>query len=134
MSSSLMRRGRAFALLSLLGLAACTALLNTSADQCGSDADCKKFSATAVCQVGVCVDNAASNEAGTEGGMVVTDGSAPDGSSNLPDGCTPKTPVTQNDYLNETCTNATCIPFDNCARLGVCDGSLPALIVPDGGF
>jgi hypothetical protein len=135
MSPSFLRRGRAVAfLLLIVPAAACSLLLNTKADQCGSDADCKKLSATAVCQVNVCVDNGASTEAGTvEAGS--TDGSVlPDGAPLGDAGCTPKVPDAQTDYLNETCTNAVCIPFDNCARLGVCDGSLPALIVPDGGF
>lgn len=134
MTLSLLRRGRAAALLLLLGLAACSALLNTSADQCGSDADCKRFSATAVCQVGVCVDST-SAEAGTvDGAIPATDGSLPDSAPPVDAGCMPSAHDAQTDFLNETCTNAVCIPFDNCARLGVCDGSLPDLIVPDGGF
>ncbi len=134
MISLLMRRGRSAGLLLLLGMAACTALLNTKADQCGSDADCTKFSATAVCQVGVCVDLTATDGAALDGQVKSDGGNLPDGNSGLPDGCVPKVPVSQGDFLNEKCTNASCIPFDNCARLGVCDGSLPPLVIPDGGF
>ena len=53
-----LRRGRALVLgLLLIPAAACSVLLNTSADQCSNDGDCKKLSAGAVCQSGVCVDD-----------------------------------------------------------------------------
>ena len=134
---SKMKRGRALALaLFLAPVAACSVLLNTSADQCSTNADCAKLSATAVCQSGVCVDNATSGgDGGAQDGAAPSDGSVTDGATVTDAGCTPKVPVSQSDFLNEKCTNATCIPFDNCARLGLCDGgSLPALIVPDGGL
>ena len=39
--------------------------------------------------------------------------------------------MTQSDYLN-ACSTAACVPFDNCARLGMCDPKtqLPATIDP----
>lgn len=134
MNPKALKRGRAIAfLLLLLPAAACSLIANTKGDQCSSDADCKKLSQTAVCQSGVCVDNSLS---GADGGPGLTDGGSGVGEGGkLPDGgCIPKVPVSQSDYLNEKCTNSSCIPFDNCARIGVCDGSLPPLIVPDGGF
>jgi hypothetical protein len=134
MSPKILRRGRVIAFVLLLSPAACSVLLNTKAEQCSSDADCKKFSSTAVCQATVCVDPAATEAGITDGSTVLPDGTLPDGAPIGDAGCKPKTPVTQSDFLNEKCTNATCIPFDNCARLGVCDGSLPPLGVPDGGF
>jgi hypothetical protein len=50
--------------------------------------------------------------------------------------CTPPETARSNfELLNEPCTNATCVPFDNCARLGMCgDAAMPNLISPpDGG-
>ena len=93
---------------------ACSLVVSNDTSQCSSNADCTL--AGYVCQANVCVSQAV---AAADGG---------------PTNCTPKTPVTQLDILNEPCTNSTCIDFD-CARIGLCnDASLPALIPPgDGG-
>jgi hypothetical protein len=121
---------------------ACSALLDTKSDQCATNGDCAHFSATAVCQSGVCVEADISNGAdgavadgssvpGTDAGM---DGTVTPVTDAGEAGCTPKVPTTQTDYLNEKCTTSVCFPFDNCARLGVCDGSLPPTLTPDGGL
>lgn len=106
----------------LVILGACTFISRTDVDQCTGNADCARFGAGFTCTSGVCISG------GDGGGSL--DGRAPDG------GCLPKEPKTSDpDFLNEKCTNATCIPFDNCARLGICDDAgLPELIAPpDGG-
>lgn len=114
--------------LAFLGVAlfvgtACSLIVDTDADQCTSDGDCAGF-ALAVCRSGVCVSLT----------TIPDSGFGPDGAP-LDAGCTPKVPVTQEDILNEPCTSSQCIDFDNCARLGMCDGgALPALVAPpDGG-
>jgi len=106
-----------------LGMTACSLLVNTNKDQCSADADCAS-SAGAVCREGVCVLASSLPEAGAD---------APSDGPNGPDGdagCTPKVPTSDPDFLNEKCTNAQCIDFDNCTRLGVCDGGLPPLVTP----
>lgn len=110
-------------------LTACTAILNQSADQCSKDADCAAFGAEFTCNQGLCRSPGSSSSGGSSG-TVDPDASTPDS------GCVPTPNKTRNaDFYNEKCTNASCIPFDNCTRLGVCDGgALPALISPpDGG-
>lgn len=103
--------------------AACSAILDTNADQCSSDGDCARFSGR-VCRDGVCVLGAAT----------LPDGAAGDGGDAGEAGaCVPKVPSSQDDFLNEPCTNAQCIPFDDCARTGVCDAALPALLDPPEG-
>ena len=108
-------------------LAACSLIVDKEANQCASNADC---TSGAACVDGVCVGGAANAEAGADAlveGAVEGGGDAD---------CIPKVPVSQEDFLNEKCTTATCIDFDNCARLGICDGgALPALVdPPEGGF
>ena len=129
-----MRKPTPFWLLSLAGmLTACTAILNQGADQCSADTDCVRFGAQYTCSQGLCRDpNAPSSSSGSGG---ASSGNQPDGSTTEDGGCVP-TPKTRNaDFYNESCTNASCVPFDNCARLGLCDGAaLPALVSPpDGG-
>jgi hypothetical protein len=112
--------------------AACSVLIDTEKEQCKTDADCTRFG-DAVCSVGVCVSSSATLPDGsTPDGSTPPDGAAPDAGDAR---CTPKPPQSQSDFLNESCTNSQCIPFDNCARAGVCDGGpLPPLIdPPDGG-
>ena len=88
----------------------CTFLVDRSA-QCKTDADCTRFGGHPFCQGGVCV---------------------PSGLG--PDGCVYGTPQQQSDYLN-ACTTASCQPFDNCARLGMCgaDVAPPSTIDPSNG-
>ena len=95
---------------------ACSLVTSNDTVQCSNDGECSQ--AGYVCRSNVCVTAAAA--ASVDGG-----GTA----------CTPKTPTNQLDILNEPCTNATCIQFDDCARVGLCaDASLPALLPPgDGG-
>lgn len=97
---------------------ACSLVVNNDTEQCSTDGDCRGYAADAVCRSNVCVSPGAAAQ--IDGG---------------PSACTPKVPVTQLDILNEPCTNASCIPFDDCARAGLCaDASLPALLPPgDGG-
>ena len=107
----------------LLVLTACSLIVDTNGDQCTSDADCAGFSRS-VCTSGVCSI--------TPGGGLGPDGAplGADGSSS----CKPKVPESQSDFLNEPCTGSQCFPFDDCERIGICDGGLPALAAPpDGG-
>jgi hypothetical protein len=95
--------------------AACSVLVDRSATQCQTDNDCAHFGAHPTCQAGVCV------------------------SSGLgPANCFYGDPTQPADFLNQ-CSNAQCLSFDNCQRLGVCgpDASFsPSLVAPqplDGG-
>jgi hypothetical protein len=106
-----------FSVLALL-LGACSLISKTEIDQCSRDQDCNRLGAGLRCSIGVCVRS---------------DGGGEDGATT----CTPKEPKTADlEFLNDKCTNATCIPFDNCTRIGLCDGGmLPELVAPpDGGF
>ncbi len=110
-------RSAALVLLAMTVLAgACNLVVEGATDQCSSDADCSKFGNGSVCQQGLCVakSSASSGTGGGGGG----------------ESCFSGTPTKDEDYLN-TCTNATCVEFDNCARLGLCDGAaLPPLVAP----
>lgn len=94
---------------------ACSLVVNNDTNQCSTDADCRGYAADAVCRSNVCVSPGAASQ--------VDSGD-----------CIPRFD-TQLDILNGQCTNATCIPFDDCALTGLCnDASLPALLPPgDGG-
>ena len=79
--------------------------------QCSADTDCARFetgnTAYAVCSQGICVDSGLG-----------------------PKGCFSGTPTTTIQYLN-ACTAAQSMPFDNCARLGLCGAAaLPAPTAP----
>jgi hypothetical protein len=105
---------------------ACSLILDKNKDQCTQNGDCARFGAGYSCNAGLC----ATRSGVLPDGATDPDGAAPDG------GCIPKTPKSSTEeFLNEPCTGSTCIPFDNCARLGLCDGGrLPALVdPPDGG-
>jgi ABC-type phosphate transport system substrate-binding protein len=85
---------------------ACSLLLDRS-DQCATDNDCVSFGNHPVCHGGFCV------------------------SSGLgPPGCFFGTPQNQGQYAN-ACSTSQCIPFDNCARLGLCQstGAIPDTVV-----
>ena len=102
---------------------ACSLVVDTNKDQCATDGDC--HTAGALCLDGVCLY-------GTDAaGMPPSEAGPADADLD----CTPKVPVSQSDFLNETCTSAQCIDFDDCARLGLCgDAALPDLVTPpDGG-
>ncbi len=110
--------------------AACSLILDKSKDQCAADGDCAKFGAGFSCKAGLCKSGLLPDGAFPTDGAFLPDGALADG------GCVPKSPKTSPDeFLNEKCTDSKCIPFDNCARLGLCDGGpLPTLIdPPDGG-
>jgi ABC-type phosphate transport system substrate-binding protein len=88
--------GAGLATLLVLSAAACTALLDRRAAQCQTDGDCASFGAHPYCQNGACV------------------------SSGLgPTNCFYGTPQQPSDFLNQ-CSNAQCLSFDNCTRLGLC--------------
>ena len=108
-----------------LVMTACSLLVNTDKDQCAVDADCA--SSGAVCRQGVCVLASSLPEAGSSDAS--SDAPAPGEDA----GCTPKVPTSDPDFFNEKCTNAQCIDFDNCTRMGVCDGGLPPLVTPPAG-
>jgi hypothetical protein len=82
----------------------CSVIVDRDMVQCRVDTDCAKFetgnTAHAVCSQGIC----------TNSGLG-------------PKGCFSGTPTTTTQYLN-ACTNAQYLPFNNCARLGLC-GATP---------
>jgi hypothetical protein len=100
-----------------LGLAAagagCTLMVNRSATQCTTSDDCAPFIAG-----GVCVRGACESPTGTEGIDAGTDASGVLG----PPGCFTGTPATDVQFYNR-CTNADHLAFDNCARIGLCNGA-----------
>jgi hypothetical protein len=103
----------ALAVALLPSVSACSLIVNRHDRQCHTDADCSKFDtgavAQAVCQNNVCVDSGLG-----------------------PKGCFSGTPTTTAEFLN-ACTAAQCKPFDNCARLGLCetDATLPDPVAPE---
>lgn len=102
-----------------VAMTACSLIVDKTKDQCSTDRDCAP-AGRAVCLAGVCVVGTPSGGDGGGDGEVGADG-----------GCVPKPPVSQDDFLNATCTSASCISFDNCARLGLCaEAGLPALVTP----
>jgi hypothetical protein len=110
----------------LFGPAACSLLFSSSADQCSTDGDCARFAGFPVCSQGVCVARDAVHDDGS------TPGDAPT-TNDVDNGCPPVPPDAEIDFAN-ACTTAQCIPFDNCARLHICnDAALPALIDPPDG-
>ncbi len=92
----------------LIALASCSLIVN-KADQCSSEADCnQEFGGYPACQDGVCVYTGLGPP-----GCFYGEAGAPA-------------------QLATQCTAASCIPFDDCARLGICDGgALPPLVPPD---
>jgi hypothetical protein len=94
-------------LVALLAAGACTLLVDRNSSQCGNDADCAKFGNHPFCQSGVCVV-----------------------SGLQPANCFYGTPQTPEQFENQ-CSLAECLSFDNCARLGICDGGTPDLMSPD---
>src|SRR5689334_15401840 len=74
----------------------CSLLVDRSTAQCHVDSDCLRFGGHPLCQNGICVASGLG-----------------------PEGCVTTPPMGQADYLN-ACTVAANVPFDNCARLGLC--------------
>jgi hypothetical protein len=98
-------------------LGACSVLVESATDQCKTDADCNHFGNGSVCKEGLCVlpGGSTSSSSGSGGGG---------------EACFSGTPTKDEEYLNQ-CTTAECVEFDNCARLGLCNGAaLPALVDP----
>lgn len=91
----------------LLG-AACSLILDHSADQCSTDGDCAGFAGHPTCSNHVCVASGLG-----------------------PEGCFSGTPTTPEQFANQ-CSTAHCEPFDNCARIGMCapTAELPAAVPP----
>ena len=114
-----LRVAGALLLMVLAATGACSLLVESSTDQCKTDAECSAFGEYSVCNAGICVKPGSLPDAGSDGG---DEG-----------GCFTGTPASDPDFFNQ-CTDAGCEPFDNCARLGLCgDASLPPLVSPDGG-
>jgi len=106
-----MRLARLLPIVQLLALGAsagCSLIVDKQRVQCEADADCVSFGGHPRCQAGVCV---------------------PSGLG--PEGCVITSPTSQSDYLN-ACSTATCQPFDNCQRLGLCGSSaaMPPTVEP----
>ena len=101
-----MRSVALFAAVVMLG--GCTFLLDRNGNQCETDADCSHFGSHPFCQKGVCVQ-----------------------SGYGPPGCFEGTPSTTAQFAN-ACSASQCVPFDNCARLGLCgaQASVPATVDP----
>lgn len=99
---------RTHSTLVLVLLAGCSIVLDRNDTQCETAADCTALGIDGVpiCQEGVCV--------ATELGPV---------------GCFLGTPTTSEELAN-ACTNAQTEFFDDCGRLGICDGTMPAAIDP----
>lgn len=95
--------------IALLGAGACSVVLDREDKQCSVNADCEKFGGFPTCENSVCVASGLG-----------------------PEGCVNTTnPTSQTDYLN-ACSTSKCVPFDNCARLGLCSEgqSLPPARAP----
>ncbi|RYE84326.1 MAG: hypothetical protein EOO75_18250 [Myxococcales bacterium] len=99
------RGGRLVLLAALMTAAgACSLVVEQRDRQCASDGDCARLSPGSVCRDEVCVAPAST--------------------------CASGEPTTPAQFLNR-CTGAQCIPFDNCARLGLCNGQpRPARLDP----
>ena len=97
------------AMVLVVACAACTLIIDRSTIQCTSDSDCETFGSHPFCSSGVCVPSGLGPEA-----------------------CFFGTPQGRQDFLNQ-CSAAECQAFDDCQRLGVCDGGAAAdaaLIAP----
>lgn len=101
-----MMMARTFLMLLLAAVPACSFVVNRSTSQCEVDADCAHFEGNLTCQAGVC-------------------------SGLGPAGCFTGEPTTQDEYLN-ACSTSNNVPFDNCAKLKLCDRNttLPASTDP----
>ena len=93
-------------MLALAGLPACSLLVEHETNQCATDADCAKYGPHPFCQQGVCVESGLG-----------------------PAGCFYGAPGSDEQFLNQ-CTTLACVPFDNCARLGLCNGATLPPVLP----
>lgn len=80
-------------------VSACSVALDRSESQCSTDSDCTKFGGYPRCQAGLCVASGLG-----------------------PEGCFFGKPSTNEEFLNQ-CSTSKCEAFDNCARLGLCNGA-----------
>jgi hypothetical protein len=112
----------------MLGLASCSLLLDGSASQCASDADCTRFSA--VCDLGRHVCALAATSTGGAGGATDDAGAPTPTCRDSPAGCHPCAVGGAAVFLN-ACNDATCVHFDN-SRLKnlTSDGNLKPLPPP----
>ncbi len=121
-------------------IGACNLVVESATDQCTSDTDCKIFNNGSVCANGVCVAGGSSSSsssgmggAGGMGGGGMGGMGGMGGAGGMGGGgptCFSGTPTKDVDFFNQ-CTEATCVEFDNCARLGLCEGAaLPPLVDP----
>ena len=120
----LRRLAAAVLVAALAASGACSLLVESTTDQCKTHQDCGELGAFSVCSAGICVKPAPAADAGSD---------ASDASDGGP--CFTGVPATNLEFLNQ-CTAGVCEPFDNCVRLGLCDGAtLPPLVAPgDGGL
>jgi hypothetical protein len=84
-----------------LATAGCSLIVDRNSAQCHTDDDCLRFGGHPLCQNNVCVASGLG-----------------------PEGCFAGAPTQQSDYLN-ACSTAANVPFDNCARLGMCSPMTP---------
>jgi hypothetical protein len=139
-----MRRPRTLVLLllslSLVLIGACQLFLgDQSTTNCSTDADCAHFGAGATCVASLCVGPGGADssvEGSSQGDGALADGQTPLGDGGFIfeggfDGCFRGTPTTPDDLLN-ACSPASCVPYDNCAAIGLCNGAgLPDAAAPD---
>jgi hypothetical protein len=90
---------RAMTAFAVVVLASCNVVFDRNSDQCNADTDCDKFGGHPSCENHVCVASGLG-----------------------PEGCVITPPTKQSDYLN-ACSTSKCVPFDNCARLGLCSSA-----------
>lgn len=145
-----MRRTRHTTRFAILGsalafvTAACSLILDTDKVQCSNDGDCAALSAGSKCVNSVCTSPSSTGDGSTPDGESPDTSSPGVDSSTNPDidggtdahfgadGCFTGTPTTTEQFLN-ACTTAQCTAFDNCAKLGLCDGGMLGPSPPDGG-
>jgi ABC-type phosphate transport system substrate-binding protein len=99
------RWSRAVVVAMLSICAACTLLVDRSALQCRLDSECVRFGGHPFCQNGVCVASGLG-----------------------PSACFYGKPQQPQDFLNQ-CSDAECLAFDNCKRLGLCSGAFTASLI-----
>ncbi len=118
----------------LLGFGGCSFLLHSEQRQCNADADCRVFSQTATCAANVCVEPELPDSGGSQDAAVPFDAGVVDaGPAMGPPGCFSGAPKTDVEFFN-SCTEASYLSFDNCARAGLCDGGAEVAIAkPDAG-
>ncbi len=105
-TSFLSRAARSLVVVVVMATGGCSLVVESRDRQCGSDSDCGRLGAGLVCRDEVCV--------------------ASSGTST----CSSAEPTTPVQFLNR-CTDAQCTPFDDCARLGLCNGQArPARLDP----